>query len=81
MRYGAADMPPMGLFHSNLDEVLLVDQAEVMATTLEELGRPFELYQYEGLAHYPGVEDPPPETIQMYWDIMAMFARYLQGGE
>lgn len=81
LRYHAAELPLMGLFHSVLDEVLLVDQAEVMAASMEELGRPVQLFRYEALAHYPGVEDPPPETLKMYEDIVGMLEVYLKRGE
>ncbi len=79
LRYHATALPPLALFHSDRDEVLLVDQSEAMAETMEALGRPVELYRYYGLAHYPGVEDPPPETLRMYAEMMDVFRRYLYG--
>ncbi|MBN1485864.1 MAG: alpha/beta fold hydrolase [Chloroflexia bacterium] len=77
LRYHAEILPPTGLFHSAQDETLLVDQAEAMAEDMAKLGRPIQLFRYQGLAHYPGVEDPPPETLQMYQDIVNMLNTYL----
>lgn len=78
LRYQASDLPPMAIFHNIQDEMLLIDQAEAMTATLEALGQPYELYRYPELTHYPGVEDPSPEAIQMYRDIMAVWRAYLR---
>jgi hypothetical protein len=39
--------------------------------------RPAHFCIYVGLEHNPGIEDPPPEMLRMYQEIMETFARYI----
>ena len=36
---------------------------------------------YPGTAHYPGVEEPTPETADMFAKILGLFDRYLKAGD
>jgi len=45
---------------------------------LEALGKPYELHLYPGTGHYPGVQDPTPETADMFEKILGFFDRYLK---
>jgi len=74
----AADLPPLCLIHGLQDTTVLADQAIRLADRLEALGKPCELHLYPGTAHYPGVEDPTPETADMFEKILGFFERYLK---
>ncbi|TEU16796.1 MAG: hypothetical protein E3J21_09870 [Anaerolineales bacterium] len=74
----AADLPPLCLIHGVQDITVLADQSIRLADQLEALGKPCELHLYSGTAHYPGVEDPTPETADMFEKILGFFDRYLK---
>ncbi len=74
----AADLPPLCLVHGLQDTTVLADQAIRLADQLEALGKPCELHLYPGTAHYPGVEDPTPETADMFEKILGFFDHYLK---
>jgi hypothetical protein len=74
----AADLPPLCLVHGGQDTTVLADQAIRLANQLEALGKPCELHLYPGTGHYPGVEDPTPETADMFEKILGFFNRYLK---
>ena len=77
----AADLPPLCLIHGVQDTTVLADQSIRLANQLEALGKPYELHLYPGTAHYPGVEDPTPETADMFEKILGFFDRYLKVGD
>ncbi len=74
----AADLPPLCLIHGVQDTTVLADQAVHLADQLEALGKPCELHLYPGTGHYPGVENPTPETADMFEKILGFFDRYLK---
>ncbi|HID61324.1 MAG TPA: hypothetical protein EYP49_01055 [Anaerolineae bacterium] len=74
----AADLPPLCLVHGVQDTTVLADQSIRLADRLEALGKPYELYLYPGTGHYPGVENPTPETADMFEKILGFFARHLK---
>jgi dipeptidyl aminopeptidase/acylaminoacyl peptidase len=76
-----ADLPPLCLIHGVQDTTVLADQSIRLADQMEALGKPCELYLYPGTAHYPGVEDPTPETADMFEKILGFFDRYLKAGD
>ncbi|MDH4138028.1 MAG: prolyl oligopeptidase family serine peptidase, partial [Anaerolineae bacterium] len=77
----AADLPPLCLIHGVQDTTVLADQSIHLADQLEALGKPCELHLYPGTGHYPGVEDPTPETADMFEKILSFFDRCLKAGE
>jgi dipeptidyl aminopeptidase/acylaminoacyl peptidase len=77
----AADLPPLCLIHGVQDTTVLADQSIRLADQLEALGRPCELHLYPGTAHYPGVEDPTPETADMFEKILSFFNHHLKAGD
>jgi dipeptidyl aminopeptidase/acylaminoacyl peptidase len=77
----AADLPPLCLVHGVQDTTVLANQSIRLADQLEALGKPCELYLYPGTSHYPGVEDPTPETADMFEKILGFFDRYLKAGD
>ena len=77
----AADLPPLCLIHGVQDTTVLADQAIRLADQLEALGKPCELHLYPGTSHYPGVENPTPETADMFDKILSFFDRYLKAGD
>ncbi len=77
----AADLPPLCLIHGVQDTTVLADQSIRLADQLEALGKPYELHLYPGTGHYPGVEDPTPETADMFEKILGFFDRYLKAGD
>ena len=67
----------------SVDELRLlfpVIEQDLLRREMAALGLPIDFYAYESLAHYPGVVDPPPETLQMYEDLMGVLAKYLPPG-
>jgi dipeptidyl aminopeptidase/acylaminoacyl peptidase len=76
----AADLPPLCLIHGSQDTTVLADQAIRLADQLEALGKPCELHLYPETSHYPGVENPTPETADMFEKILGFFDRYLKTG-
>jgi dipeptidyl aminopeptidase/acylaminoacyl peptidase len=74
----AADLPPLCLIHGLQDTTVLADQSIRLSDQLEALGKPCELHLYPGTGHYPGVEDPTPETADMFEKILGFFDRYLK---
>jgi len=74
----AADLLPLCLIHGVQDTTVLADQTIRLADQLEALGKPYELHLYPGTSHYPGVEDPTPETADMFEKILGFFDRYLK---
>lgn len=74
----AADLPSLCLIHGSQDTTVLADQSIRLADQLEALGKPCELHLYAGTGHYPGVEDPTPETADMFEKILSFFDRYLK---
>jgi dipeptidyl aminopeptidase/acylaminoacyl peptidase len=74
----AADLPPLCLVHGVQDTTVLADQSIRLADQLQALGKPCELHLYPGTGHYPGVEDPTPETADMFEKILGFFDRYLK---
>jgi dipeptidyl aminopeptidase/acylaminoacyl peptidase len=77
----AADLPPLCLVHGGQDTTVLADQSMRLADQVEAMGKPCELHLYAGTNHYPGVEDPTPETADMFEEILSFFDRYLKAGE
>jgi dipeptidyl aminopeptidase/acylaminoacyl peptidase len=77
----AADLLPLCLIHGVQDTTVLADQAIRLADQLEALGKSCELHLYPGTSHYPGVEDPTPETADMFEKILGFFDRYLKAGD
>jgi dienelactone hydrolase len=75
------DLPPLCLIHGVQDTTVLADQSIRLADQLEALGKPCELHLYPGTAHYPGVEDPTPETADMFEKILGFFDYYLKAGD
>jgi dipeptidyl aminopeptidase/acylaminoacyl peptidase len=74
----AADLPPLCLIHGGQDTTVLADQSMRLADQVEALGKPCELHLYAGTNHYPGVEDPTPDTADMFEKILGFFNRYLK---
>jgi dipeptidyl aminopeptidase/acylaminoacyl peptidase len=74
----AADLPPLCLIHGGQDTTVLADQSMRLADQVEAMGKPCELHLYAGTNHYPGVEDPTPETADMFEKILGFFNRYLK---
>jgi len=79
--FHAADLPPLCLIHGSQDTTVLADQSIRLADRLEALGKPCELHLYPGTGHYPGVEDPTPETADMFEEILGFFDRHLKAGD
>ena len=75
----AAELPPLCLIHGVQDTTVLADQSIRLADQLQALGKPCELHLYPGTGHYPGVENPTPETADMFEKILGFFDRYLKG--
>ena len=77
----AADLPPLCLIHGVQDTTVLADQAIRLADQLDALGKPCELHLYPGTSHYPGVENPTPETADMFEKILGFFDHHLKAGD
>jgi hypothetical protein len=66
--YHARGLPPLCVIHGTGDAVI---------PHTAQAGQPYELHIYRGTGHYPGIDDPDPDTEAMYYDMVRFFAQRL----
>lgn len=76
----AQTLPPILILHGREDETVPVRQATRLAEELARLGRPHELVLYDGQPHYPGVENPTANTLEVAGKTEASALREAQLG-
>jgi dipeptidyl aminopeptidase/acylaminoacyl peptidase len=72
-------LPPLCIIHGTGDAVIPYHQSERLAAALQAEGQPYELHIYRDTGHYPGINDPDPDTESMYNQMVRFFAEQLDG--
>lgn len=72
-------LPPLCIIHGTGDTVIPHRQSERLADALRATGQPHELHIHRDTGHYPGIDDPDPDTELMYDQMVRFFARQIDG--
>ena len=73
--FSVLGLPPLCIIHGTGDAVIPYRQSERLAAALQAEGLSYELHIYRGTGHYPGIDDPDPDTEDMYQRMVQFFAQ------
>jgi dipeptidyl aminopeptidase/acylaminoacyl peptidase len=76
--FSVRGLPSLCIIHGTGDTVIPYQQSELLAAALQAEGLPSELHIYHGTGHYPGIDDPDPDTEAMYHQMVRFFAEQLE---